>query len=335
MPQILRLIVTILTASFIVINNEQELIFPSLLNQFLIYMGNASYPPNTVTNNIKEAESCLKFYLADTCKEDILIEKYYKKRPFGSIADIGCSYESDPSSNKTLLITGNSFVYYQIQGISEAIKKSKTKFSKIYVIGYTVCNLLAGSLNKFLAEFQCEMIEGSFDDFVAKVKINVIIYTAKIDHMPGFQYYLTRNVSALSEDDGYNAALTSIMKRKSVADKFIIIQPSPALSGVGYQNPLSVARLLFSNRNLSTFDLPIQLYRKKIYPGWDRIKEAAKQCSNCILVETEKIFCNENFCPVIDAETLLARYCDEGHITPTESLKLVPELVSAIDKNIL
>uniref|UniRef100_A0AC34GPN7 SGNH domain-containing protein n=1 Tax=Panagrolaimus sp. ES5 TaxID=591445 RepID=A0AC34GPN7_9BILA len=179
-------------------------------------------------------------------------------------------------------------------------------------------------------EGNCENVDGSYDKFLEKVKPNVIIYTAKIDHVPRMRHFPSKN---MSKDTGYKAVLKTLLHIQKFTDRLIIIQPSPVMPPKnGYQHPLTVAHLLFTHKNLDTFDIPIEYYRKLIYPGWMRFQEAAKQCFKCTLIETEKIFCNEKFCPVIDAKTKLARYCDYGHITPRDSLKLIPDLVHAIDQ---
>ena len=66
-----------------------------------------------------------------------------------------------------------------------------------------------------------------------------------------------------------------------------------------------------------------------------RVKEAAKHCPKCVLISTEKHFCNAENCPMMDEKTKLARFCDSAHMTPRQSLKLVPDLIEAIDNKSL
>uniref|UniRef100_A0AC35GUH4 SGNH domain-containing protein n=1 Tax=Panagrolaimus sp. PS1159 TaxID=55785 RepID=A0AC35GUH4_9BILA len=238
------------------------------------------------------------------------------------------------TSTKTIMITGNSFVYFQIRGILEAIKNSKTKFSKAFVAAHIGCSLMAGTFNQKVIDWNCEKIDGSHNDLFNAVKPDVIIHTARLDHI----IYDPIAPGDISNDIYYKEIERIILSMAKYTKKLIIIEPSPSLveqtsitDEKHYKNPLTIAHEILVNGSLNEYKLSIEEYRNKMYPAWNRVKEAAKKCSNCILIPTENLFCNETECPLVDFKTKLGRYCDFSHITPKESLKFVPALIKAID----
>ena len=80
-----------------------------------------------------------------------------------------------------------------------------------------------------------------------------------------------------------------------------------------------------------TNHLHFQDYDKTTTSVWKWIQLGARNCTNCVLVPTKHLFCDKDSCPFVDPATKLARYCDCNHVTPRESLKLIPDLVKAIN----
>ena len=88
-------------------------------------------------------------------------------------------FQFNSTSPKTLMIIGNSFVYFQIRGILDAIKQSKTRFQKVYVLCVPGCSLIAGKLNKNALQYFCQRYDGSYDALMDAVKPDIIIYSGR------------------------------------------------------------------------------------------------------------------------------------------------------------
>ena len=76
------------------------------------------------------------------------------------------------------MITGNSFVYYQIRGILDAIKESKTQFSEAFFITHPACSIIAGKLNN-MKTLTCENFDGSFNALLNATRPDVIIHSSR------------------------------------------------------------------------------------------------------------------------------------------------------------
>uniref|UniRef100_A0AC35G5H6 SGNH domain-containing protein n=1 Tax=Panagrolaimus sp. PS1159 TaxID=55785 RepID=A0AC35G5H6_9BILA len=133
--------------------------------------------PNIIEQNEIEAKSCQKFYY-DSCEQSPILDKYLTVRPKSEKPERYCSYKLNPSSNKIIMITGNSLVYFQIRGILDAIKESKTQFKEAFFITHPACSIIAGKLN-YIKKITCENFDGSFDALLNATKPDIIIHSSR------------------------------------------------------------------------------------------------------------------------------------------------------------
>uniref|UniRef100_A0A914QTZ9 SGNH domain-containing protein n=1 Tax=Panagrolaimus davidi TaxID=227884 RepID=A0A914QTZ9_9BILA len=193
---------------------------------FMIYAlkGNLQSNPY-ILGNENEFQSCKPFYNNEYCKTDPIIEKYLTIRPKKHDYDRYCSFELNKTSTKSIMITGNSFVYFQIRGILEAIKQTKTKFSKAFVAAHIGCSLMAGTFNQKVIDWNCENIDGSHNALFNAVKPDVIIHTARLDHI----IYDPIAPGDISNDVYYKEIERVILSMAKYTKKLIVIEPTPSL----------------------------------------------------------------------------------------------------------
>uniref|UniRef100_A0AC35GS02 SGNH domain-containing protein n=1 Tax=Panagrolaimus sp. PS1159 TaxID=55785 RepID=A0AC35GS02_9BILA len=262
-----------------------------------------------IQRNEKEADSCKSFYYKNSCAVNPIIEKYLTWRPKADFMDVYCSLKLNPKSNKTILITGNSFVYFQIYGILEAIKKSKTQFLEVFVVEHPQCNILVGYLNDLYRE--CSGIEKSHDRLFEQLKPDVIIHSARMD------LYVTSAVSpkiSFKDDEYYYEIKRQILHIASFTRRLIIIEPHPPFTS-----------------STQHYGIPAKEFHRKHNPSWNRVKEAVKHCKNCVIVQTQNIMCPNGICPMVDPITRLSLFCDKSHVTPRQSLKFVLGIIKALN----
>ena len=87
----------------------------------------------------------------------------------------------NPAANKTALVTGNSFAWFQIRGILDALKQSKQEFSKVYLVSHMGCSLLVGEFNQGIKAYGCQKMNGSHDEFLKVVKPDIHIHTSRFE----------------------------------------------------------------------------------------------------------------------------------------------------------
>uniref|UniRef100_A0AC34G777 SGNH domain-containing protein n=1 Tax=Panagrolaimus sp. ES5 TaxID=591445 RepID=A0AC34G777_9BILA len=233
------------------------------------------------------------------------------------------------NAKKTVLITGNSYAFFQIRGILDAINESKNQFKEAYFITHPACSIIAGKLN-YIKGITCERYDGSFDVLLNATRPDVIIHSSRLDH---FITEKVETVNILESDIYYKEFERAILNVAKYTPRLIIIEPNPILWNVSYRNPLTIAQTLRSNGSVSIFNVSIEKYHEKQDPTWNRVKKAVEHCQNCILVPTEKLFCQKTYCPAVDPQTKLGMYCDLTHLTPRYSLYLKPNIIQAIDRD--
>uniref|UniRef100_A0A914QCN8 SGNH domain-containing protein n=1 Tax=Panagrolaimus davidi TaxID=227884 RepID=A0A914QCN8_9BILA len=273
--------------------------------------------------NQEAFDSCKHVYY-NTCTTSPLIDKYFTARPYHHDFDMYCSFKLNPNASKTIFITGNSFVYFQIRGILDAIKQAKTEFSEAFVIAHPGCSLIAGDLNPVVTD--CAIMNGSHDKILDIVKPDIIIHSSRISQ------FVELGNQTLVHDRFYHEFEKSILHLANYTDRLILIEPHPHPAGsTNYTNPLAIAHAIQNNQSLTHFRIPIKDFHRIHDSSWDRVKEVAKICSNCVLIPTRHMYCENDYCPLIDPKTKIARFCDEAHITPKQSVNYVSDLIKAID----
>uniref|UniRef100_A0A914Y0Y9 SGNH domain-containing protein n=1 Tax=Panagrolaimus superbus TaxID=310955 RepID=A0A914Y0Y9_9BILA len=279
-----------------------------------------AYDP--VIANEMEAVSCDHPYYP--CDEGIFdyIPRHGKYQPF-------CTYNLTAASNKTAVILGNSFAYMQNKGILIAIKEAKTKFKKVYFLIAFGCNPMTGAFDAAIAP-QCRTADELHSEFLNLLKPDIIIFSALLSHIKELQ------TKAPSPDEivknSIYPQLQNLLRYANYTKKFIIIEPHPALTEGGkYKTPLSISEALIAGKDLSQYKKLIESYENGDNNAWKWIQPVINECKNCKVVTTKDIFCDKNECDFIDRKTMLGLYCDEGHISPRTSLRLVPKIKYAID----
>uniref|UniRef100_A0AC34FWK5 SGNH domain-containing protein n=1 Tax=Panagrolaimus sp. ES5 TaxID=591445 RepID=A0AC34FWK5_9BILA len=272
--------------------------------------------------NQEAFDSCKRVYYSN-CTSSPLIDKFMTARPGAHAFDMYCSYKLNPNATKTILITGNSFVYFQIRGILDAIKQSKTEFSEAFVVAHPGCSIIAGDLNPVVTD--CELMKGSHDKLLEILRPDIIIHSSRVSQ------FVELGNQSLVHDRYYDEFEKSILNLANYTDRLILIEPHPHLGTYNYTNPLMVAHSIQNNQSLSQFRLPITEFHRIHDSSWNRVKEVSKICLNCIIIPTQHYYCEKEYCSIIDPKTKVARFCDEAHITPKQSLKYVLDLIKAID----
>uniref|UniRef100_A0A914QQ32 SGNH domain-containing protein n=1 Tax=Panagrolaimus davidi TaxID=227884 RepID=A0A914QQ32_9BILA len=279
---------------------------------------------NPILANEKEAASCWKTYYP--CENGTVLNEMFRPELLTKPA---CSYSLTPNSNKTIVILGNSFALNQSKGILKAIKEAKTKFNKAYLLVVYGCNVLTGNL--VLAGHQhCTKVDKIHSNFLKELKPDVVIFSGRFDQIRGLRDPIPPE-DEITKHKNYKQ-LQNILKYANFTKKFILIETNPVDTITRkYHSPLKISEDLLARREINQYIKYVKAYNETNYKAWEWVKTVTAKCKNCKIVPTRDLFCDEKICNFVDIKSKLGLYCDESHITPRTSLKLIPRIKDAID----
>ena len=111
--------------------------------------------------------------------------------------------------------------------------------------------------------------------------------------------------------------------------RIFIIEPHPTF---GYNPATQLAKQIAQGNPIDNFVISPNKFKKEIDPGWFKILAAMETCPKCVPIEMRSAFCKEDKCLLYEEKTMLSLYCDNAHLSPHGTERMVPVLNTHFNK---
>ncbi|KAE9547429.1 hypothetical protein FO519_009360 [Halicephalobus sp. NKZ332] len=235
-----------------------------------------------------------------------------------------CSY--DGHGNGSILLMGNS---YAMRHFWPLMKELKGNYRKLYLASQLSCTVFRKLNNPV---WNCNYITSRYLEIMDFLRPDITIITQRVSDIPALDTPLSSFEAAKTD------RMTGILREywreySNYTKQIIVVEPHPTFEKI---ISIDLPQMIRVNQEISSYSFSKEYVENQINPSWWRVLASLDDCDICSIVPIRhRFFTEEGQYDIIDSKTNLSLFCDTSHYSSVGSARIVPDVVKAINFDLL